>query len=100
MNRDIIDRAAEAMWRRESVRSSGRDRPVEWSDVNPDIAKNWRDLAEHSLKSIAPKAIAEQACTISKMGSRVYIDCNNYNLANEMFEWLTQIPIEQVETSK
>jgi len=35
-----------------------------------------------------PAAIVEQACMISKQGKTVTIECDDYDEAQEMFDWL------------
>lgn len=44
-----------------------------------------------ALRDGIPSAIAGQACTISKTGSTVTIECDDAGEANELFDWLAEL---------
>ena len=53
---------------------------------------------EHAVEAVArsyvegrdyrPASIVEQACTVSKHGKTVTIECDDFDEAQEMFDWL------------
>jgi len=41
-----------------------------------------------------PRALAEQACLVSKTGTIVTIECDDPDEANELFDWLVDQELE------
>ena len=45
--RAALDKAAEALWRAESLRAAGRPRLTDWHDESADTRQKWRFMAAH-----------------------------------------------------
>ena len=63
------------------------------SDALPVVQAFARHRLAHSNEGWrVPTAIAEQACSTSKSGETVLIECDDADDANEVFDWLCSLP--------